>query len=95
MIRTRARRLRDEAEDRLEDFQETVEEGYERAKASVQAGLDTARHRIDERRENAREAYDAGKAAVRSARDELETRLADARAKRGTAVKTPDDVEDE
>jgi gas vesicle protein len=91
-IRRRARRLREVAEDRLEDLQEAVESGYARTKASVEAGLQRARVSIDERRGEARDAVQAGKAAVRTARDELERRLDDARAQRRAA---PADVEDD
>jgi gas vesicle protein len=81
-IRRRAQRLREAAEDRLDDLQEAVESGYARTKASIEASLQKARHSIDERRGEARDTVDAGKAAVRTARDELERRLADARSQR-------------
>lgn len=85
MLRARARRLREAAEDRLHDLEEAVETGYERTKASVEAGLQSAKRSIEARREDARDAYTAGRSAVRTARDELERRLADARAQRGQA----------
>jgi gas vesicle protein len=88
-IGRRARRLRDAAEDRLEDLQEAVESGYERTKASVEASLQRARHSIDERRTEARDTVQAGKAAVRTAREELERRLEDARTQR----RAPADVD--
>lgn len=81
-IRARAQRLRETAEDRLDDLQEAVESGYARTKANVEAGLQRARRTLDERREGARDAVEAGRSAVRTARDELERRLADARSKR-------------
>lgn len=88
-IGRRARRLREVAEDRLDDLQEAVESGYARTKASVEASLQRARHSIDERRTEARDTVQAGKAAVRTAREELERRLEDARAQR----RAPADVE--
>lgn len=84
-LRSRARKLREVAEDRLDDLQEAVETGYEKTKASIEAGLQRARRNIDERREDAHDAVGAGKAAVRTARDELERRLAEARAQRSQA----------
>jgi hypothetical protein len=76
------RRLREAAEDKLDDLQDAVETGYEKTKASIEAGLQRARRNIDERREDAKDIVGAGKAAVRTARDELERRLAEARAQR-------------
>jgi gas vesicle protein len=90
-IGRRARRLREAAEDRLEDLQEAVEAGYARTKASVEAGLQRARVSIDERRTEARDTVQAGKAAVRTAREELERRLDDARAQRRAAADTETD----
>lgn len=81
-LATRARRLRDRAEEEIDDLSDSIETGYERARASVEAGLDTARQRFDKGRSRAGEAVDAGKAAVRSARDELERRLAETRKER-------------
>ena len=90
-LRHRARRLREAAEDRLDDLQEAVESGYARTKASVEASLQKARHSIDERRAEARDTVDAGRQAVRTAREELERRLADARSQRGAAADEEDD----
>jgi gas vesicle protein len=81
-LRERAQRLREVAEDKLDDLQDVVETGYAKTKAHVEASLQSARRSIDERRDEARDTLDAGKAAVRTARDELERRLADARSQR-------------
>jgi gas vesicle protein len=89
-LRLRARRLRDAAEDRLDDLQEAVESGYARTKASVEASLQRARSSLDERRAEAKDTVDAGRQAVRTAREELERRLADARAQRGAAAPEED-----
>ena len=78
-IAARTRRLRERAEEEIDDLSESLETGYERARASVEAGLETARKRFDQGRTRAGETVDAGKAAVRSARDELERRLAETR----------------
>lgn len=80
LIATRARRLRDAAEEGLDDLQDAVEDGYEKAKANVEQRLDRARQTIDQKRQGARAAVDAGRSAVRSAREELERRLAESRA---------------
>ncbi|MEX0691874.1 MAG: YtxH domain-containing protein [Gemmatimonadales bacterium] len=79
MLTDRVRRLRDAAEEGLDDLQDMVGDGYERAKATVEKKIDTARRSIDQKREGARSVVDAGRAAVRSARDELERRLAESR----------------
>ena len=81
-LRGRAKRLRDDAEDRLEDLQDAVETGYDRTKANIEAGFEKARQNLDERRTSARDAVKAGKAAVSTTRDELERRLEDARGQR-------------
>jgi gas vesicle protein len=81
-LRERAHRLREAAEDKLDDLQDVVETGYAKTKERVEASLQSARRSIDERRDEARDTLDAGKAAVRTARDELERRLADARSQR-------------
>jgi len=81
-LRERAQRLREAAEDKLDDLQDVVETGYAKTKARVEESLQSARRSIDERRDEARDTLDAGKAAVRTARDELERRLADARSQR-------------
>lgn len=90
-LRERGRRIRDTAEDHLEDWQERIEEGYEEAKARVEEGFRSARRRVGETREQARDAVDAGKAALGSARDELERRLADSRKTRARQATPADD----
>lgn len=79
LIADRARRMRDAAEEGLDDLQDVIEDGYGRAKANVEERLDTARRSIDQKRRGARAAVDAGRSAVRSAREELERRLAESR----------------
>lgn len=80
LITDRAQRLRDAAEEGLDDLQDVVGDGYERAKENVERGIDSARRTIDQKRKGARSAVDAGRSAVRSAREELERRLAESRA---------------
>jgi len=89
-IADRARRLRERAEEEMDDLSDSVESGYERARASVEAGLETARKRFDKGKTRAGDAVDAGKAAVRSARDELDRRLAETR--KGRAEQGADDA---
>lgn len=79
LIADRARRIRDAAEDGIDDLQDVVDDGYERAKENVERGIDSARRTIDQKRKGARAAVDAGRSAVRSAREELERRLAESR----------------
>jgi hypothetical protein len=71
-----------------------LEDGYGRAKESVEDRFDAARRTFEEKRTGAKDALDAGRAAVHSARDELERRLAQARAE-GVDADELEDVEEE
>lgn len=87
LLGRRVRRLRDMAEDGLNELEDRVTEGGHRLKARVQ---DT----VDDVRTQAGEVTDAVKSAGTTAREELERRLADARARRrGDAVE--EDVEED
>jgi gas vesicle protein len=88
-LRSRARRLKDLAVDKAEDFEEEVGERYERARAKVEEELDAARRYVGDTRETARDVVRAGKAAASTARDELERRLSAAREARRAGRQAP------
>jgi gas vesicle protein len=85
----RARRLKDLAADKAEEFEEQVEHGYERARAKVEEELDTARRYVGDTRQAAHDVVEAGKAAAGTAREELERRLSAARATRRAGRQAP------
>jgi gas vesicle protein len=91
VLRERGKRLRDDAQARVSDLGQRLEDGYERAKEHVEDGFDTARQTFDEKRAGAKDALDAGRAAVHSARDELDKRLAEER----SGGEDVDDVDEE
>lgn len=88
----RAKRLRDEAEEKLEEFGDELESRGRRIKGAVEDWADDVKEEVRE-----------GKRAITrtadNARDELERRLADARARRRAAVaegvNDDDDADDE
>lgn len=63
-IKTRARKLKDAAEEKMREAQHTLEER-----------LDEARHGVETRVESVREAVESGRHAAREAREELGQRL--------------------
>ena len=81
-LKNTGRRFRTVASEKAEDLQDAMGSGYERTRARVEEGLDSARQTMDDKREGARDAYEAGKSAVKTARSELERRLADSKAAR-------------
>lgn len=75
----RAKRLRDEAEDRLEEFGDEIQTRGRKIKGAVEDWADDVKEEV----------RDGKRAIVRTAdnaRDELERRLADARARRRAAT---------
>ena len=83
-LQERSRKVRDAASQRLDEFQDTVEENYESTRARIEEGIATARRTV-------RDTTDAGRAAIGSAREELEKRLDDAKQSR----RAPDEEEQE
>jgi gas vesicle protein len=82
VLRSKGRRLRARAQGTAEDLHDRVGDGYERAKARVEEGIETARNGLTDIRTGTHDAVEAGKATVHSAREELERRLSEARAAR-------------
>lgn len=79
-IKRRARQVSDAAKDAAGELQDTVADGYSRAKASVGTRLDSARQALDLKKHQASEAIRAGREAAAQAREELEARLAETKA---------------
>jgi len=79
-IKLKARQVSDAARDAAGDLQDTVADGYSRAKASVGTRLDSARQAIDLKKHQASEAIRAGREAAAQVREELEARLAETKA---------------
>src|SRR6476646_1293923 len=79
-IKRKARQVSDAARDAAGDLQDTVADGYSRAKASVGTRPDSARQAIDLKMHQASEAIRAGREAAAQAREELEARLAETKA---------------
>jgi gas vesicle protein len=97
VLRSKGRRLRARAQGAADDLQGRFEDGYVRAKARVEEGIETARSGLTDLRTGTQDAVEAGKATVHSAREELERRLSDARAARKgrSSASSDDDVESE
>ena len=91
VLRSKGRRLRARAQGTAEDLQDRLGDGYERAKARVEEGFETARGGLTDIRTGTHDAVEAGKATVHSAREELEKRLSEARAARKTGSSLADD----
>lgn len=75
-----ARRLKDDAEERITELRRELEEGYERARTDLSQRLEEAREEVRERRLQAEEALKAGRDAARRARGDLERRVAESKA---------------
>ncbi len=85
-IREGARRLRDDAEEKLTDLKGSFEEGYGRARGEVGERVGAARDSVRDQQHKAGEAIKAGKDAARRARSDLENRLAESKAAYKAAV---------
>jgi gas vesicle protein len=85
MLGERARRLKDLAEEKLDEWQTAASDEYETARDHIAEGVRSARRVVDDKRARTRDVVDAGRAAVHSAREELERRLSEARAARARA----------
>lgn len=78
-IAQRGRKLKHLAGERLEEMEEMVSSGYDKARARVDEGLASAKRNVQEGRQFTHDVADAGRAAAGTAREELERRLAEAR----------------
>ncbi len=78
-LRTRGRKLKDLAAEKVDELEDMVAGGYENARAKVEEHLDRAKRTVQEGRQAAHDVVEAGREVATSARAELEQRLADAR----------------
>lgn len=82
MLGNRARRMRDQVLDSVEELTETVEAHAEEARAGLQERVDGARGAVRRRTQQVADALDAGRAAALEARAELERRIAESKTAR-------------
>jgi gas vesicle protein len=78
-IRERVRRLRDAAEDRVNEVRDTVTGTVSRTRYRLQDQIDAVRDTVESKTDRAKHAVDAGRRAAKDARSELERRVAEAR----------------
>ncbi|HTT68412.1 MAG TPA: YtxH domain-containing protein [Gemmatimonadales bacterium] len=78
-LRSRSRRFRDLAAQKVDEIEDVVVGGYEQARERVEERLESAKRTVQEGRQAARDVVEAGREAAVTAREELEKRLADAR----------------
>jgi gas vesicle protein len=86
-LRSRSRRFRDLAAQKVDELEDIVAGGYEQARARVEERLESAKRSVQESRQAAHDVVEAGREAAVTAREELEKRLADARRARRAARK--------
>ena len=90
-LRSRSRKLKDLASEKVDELEDLVAGGYEQARARVEERLESAKRSVKEGRQAARDVVDAGRDVAQGAREELERRLADAREARRAARRAPDE----
>lgn len=79
-LRRRAERMRDAAENAVNDVTGHVQDTFEAARQRVEEKIDAARDAIETKREQVQRAVDAGREAAHQARADLERRLAETKA---------------
>jgi gas vesicle protein len=90
-LRSRSRKLKNMATQKVDELEDLVAGGYEQARARVEEGIESAKRSVKEGRQAARDVVDAGRDVAQGAREELERRLADAREARRAARQAPDE----
>lgn len=85
VVRDRALRARQAAEDAVSGVRDGVTDTFHDARRRVEERLDSARQAIDLKKEQVHRAMDAGRAAAKEAREDLEVRLTETRAAYGAA----------
>jgi gas vesicle protein len=78
-LRERVFRLRNDAEDRVDDARDAVRTVVDRARDRVVDRVEAVRESVQARASQARDAIDTGRRAARDARAELEERIAEAK----------------
>jgi len=86
-LRSRSRRFRELAGQKVDEIEDMVAGGCEQARERVEERLDSAKRTVQEGRQAAHDVVEAGREAATTAREELERRLADARQARRAARK--------
>ena len=79
-LRRRAERMRDAAENAVDEVTGTVQDTFEAARQRVEEKIDAARDAIETTREEGQRAVDAGREGADQARADLERRLAETKA---------------
>ena len=79
-LRRRAERMRDAAENAVDEVTGTVHDTFEAARQRVEEKIDAARDAIETKRDQVQRAVDAGREAAQQARADLERRLAETKA---------------
>jgi gas vesicle protein len=80
-LKERARRLRERAEEKAGELQDTLHEALDTGRRQVEEKYEFAKDKVSEGRSRAQQALDAGKKAAKAARSEMEDQLDN---KRGT-----------
>lgn len=94
-LREGARRLKEEAGERLTELRGSLEETGERAREEVEERVSHARDSVRDQKHRAEEALKAGKEAARQARSDLEKRVAESKAAYQTALAREEEEEEE
>lgn len=85
-LKERARRLRERAEEKAGELQETFNEAFDSGRRQVEEKYEYAKEKVSEGRTRAQQALDAGKKAARAARTEIEGKMGNRRgAEEGSA----------
>lgn len=78
-LKERARRLRERAEKKAGELQDTLEDAFSQGRRQVEEKYETAKRTMSEGKTKAQHALDAGRKAAKAARSELEERIAETR----------------
>ena len=79
-LRRGARRVRDRAEDLVEDATDRISDSFTEARERVESRIDRARQAVDMKRQQVARAMEAGRAAAHQARADLERRISETKA---------------
>lgn len=75
-LKDRARRLRERAEARMEDFESSLQDMLTEGRRQLEDRLETAKKAVNEGRDRAQAAFDAGRRAAKEGREEMEQEVA-------------------
>lgn len=74
-LKDRARRLRERAEEKVEELQGNLQDAFSEGRRQMEEKLEVAKRGFAEGRSRAQDAVDAGRKAAQAARDEFEGQL--------------------